>query len=67
MPFDPELFYELNVKRFELEKTGKINFNYPEGTHDDRFWALVYAAEQKKTPFEANRKNDIIYVGINRF
>ena len=48
IPYDPELFAELNVERFELSKTGKILFNHPEGTHDDRFWALalsVYAAE----------------------
>jgi hypothetical protein len=49
VPFDPELFKELNVERFELSKSGKILFNHPDRTHDDRFWALalaVYAAEQ---------------------
>ena len=40
---------DLNVEKYELTKTGKIIFSHPEGTHDDRFWALalaVYAAEQ---------------------
>jgi len=53
IPYDPDLFAELNVERFELRKTGKILFNHPEGTHDDRFWALalsVYAAEMSPTP-----------------
>jgi len=53
LPYDPELFAELNVERFELSKTGKILFNHPEGTHDDRFWALalsVYAAEMTPSP-----------------
>jgi len=53
VPYDGELFHELNVERFELGKTGKILFNHPEGTHDDRFWALalaVTAAEQAEPP-----------------
>jgi hypothetical protein len=53
IPFDPELFHELNVERYELAKMGKISFNPPEGTHDDRFWAValaVYAAEQAPPP-----------------
>ncbi|MDH5363513.1 MAG: terminase family protein [Aigarchaeota archaeon] len=53
IPYDPDLYHELNVERFELGKTGKILFNHPEGTHDDRFWAValaVYAAEQAPPP-----------------
>ena len=48
-----DLFHELNVERFELGKTGKISFNHPQETHDDRFWTValaVYAAEQAKPP-----------------
>ena len=51
VPFDEALYHELNVERFELAKTGKISFNHPEGTHDDRFWSLamaVYATQQQK-------------------
>jgi len=53
IPFDADLYHELNVERYELGKTGKILFNHPEGTHDDRFWALalaIYAAEQAPPP-----------------
>jgi len=53
IPYDPELHRELNVERYELAKTGKIQFNHPEGTKDDRFWALalaVYAAETAPPP-----------------
>ncbi|MDH5363447.1 MAG: hypothetical protein OEY99_05710 [Aigarchaeota archaeon] len=53
IPYDPDLYHELNVERYELGKTGKILFNHSEGTHDDRFWALalaVYAAEQAPLP-----------------
>ncbi|MEM3699866.1 MAG: terminase family protein [Candidatus Bathyarchaeia archaeon] len=43
IPYDGELIAELNVERFELTKEGKIKFNHPEGTHDDRFWSLALA------------------------
>ena len=43
LPFDRELLDELNVERYELSKDGKIRFSHPEGTHDDRFWALALA------------------------
>jgi hypothetical protein len=49
MPFDRDLLAELNAERYELTKMGRIAFSHPEGTHDDRFWALalaVYAAEK---------------------
>jgi len=53
MPFDRETLDELNVEKYELTKTGKISFSHPEGTHDDRFWALalaVLAAERSPPP-----------------
>jgi len=37
LPYDIDLFNELNVERFKLSKTGKLLFRHPEGTHDDRF------------------------------
>jgi len=49
VPFDRDTLDELNVEKYEFTKMGKITFSHPEGTHDDRFWALalaVYAAEQ---------------------
>jgi len=39
---------DIDVERYELSKSGKLLFNHPQGTHDDRFWAAalaVYAAE----------------------
>lgn len=52
VPFEREIIDELNVERYELTKTGRIAFSHPDGTHDDRFWALalaVLAAEQRRT------------------
>jgi len=52
-PFDRSLLDELNVEKYELTKTGKILLSHPQGTHDDRFWALalaVYAAESSEPP-----------------
>jgi len=37
------IFGEYNVERFELSKSGKILFNQPEGTNDDRFKATALA------------------------
>lgn len=39
IPYDQELYKELNVVRSEKSKIGKLLFNHPEGTKDDRFWA----------------------------
>jgi phage FluMu gp28-like protein len=53
IPYDGDLIAELNVERFELTKEGKIKFNHPEGTHDDRFWSLAlacYATRGEGTP-----------------
>ena len=49
VPYDRDLLDELNTENFQLTKTGRITFSHPEGTYDDRFWALAlaaYAAEQ---------------------
>jgi len=43
IPYDPPLLHELNAERYELNKNGRLAFNHPEGTHDDRFWALALA------------------------
>jgi len=34
---DPNLYAELNVEKYELEKTGKLLFSLPEDTLDNRF------------------------------
>ena len=50
IPYDPELFSQLNIERYELSMTGKLLFNHPELTHDDGFWATalaLYVAENE--------------------
>lgn len=47
--YDSDLIAELNIERFELTKDGKIKFNHPENTHDDRFWALALATYATRT------------------
>jgi phage FluMu gp28-like protein len=44
IPYDRGLLDELNVEQYQLTKTGRIQFDHPSGTHDDRFWALALAA-----------------------
>ena len=39
IPYDAELFHELNLERFGLSRSGRLLFNHPAETHDDRFWA----------------------------
>jgi phage FluMu gp28-like protein len=48
-PFDVDLSGELNVERFELTKTGQIQFSHPEGTHDDILWAVALAVYASRT------------------
>jgi phage FluMu gp28-like protein len=52
IPYDAELIAELNVERFQLTKTGQIQFSHPAGTHDDRLFALALAcyATRQETP-----------------
>jgi phage FluMu gp28-like protein len=53
IPYDSELIAELNLERYELTKEGKTKLSHPQGTHDDRFWALAlatYAARTQPSP-----------------
>jgi phage FluMu gp28-like protein len=53
LPYDRDLLDELNVEQYTLTRAGCILLDHPEGTHDDRFWALalaVYAAEESHPP-----------------
>jgi phage FluMu gp28-like protein len=43
MPFDSELVSEMNSERYELLKSGQMQFSHPEDQHDDRLWALALA------------------------
>ena len=49
IPYDSQLIAELNTERYELTKDGKTRFSHPEGTHDDRFWALALATYATRT------------------
>jgi len=52
-PYDEELLAEITVERYELMKSGQIQFSHPDGTHDDILWALalaVYATRGVKPP-----------------
>lgn len=52
-PYDEDLLAEITVERYELMKSGQIQFSHPDGTHDDRLWALalaVYAARGAVPP-----------------
>lgn len=49
-PFDVNLTSELNVERFELTKTGQIQFSHPEGTHDDILWGVALAVYATRSP-----------------
>jgi len=40
---DPDLMNEMSAERYELSKTGQLQFSHPSGTHDDRLWALALA------------------------
>ncbi len=43
MPFDSELASEINSERYEMLKSGQVQFSHPENSHDDRLWALALA------------------------
>jgi phage FluMu gp28-like protein len=48
--YDPDLIAQVNVERYELTKTGQIQFSHPDGTHDDELWALALAIYATRTP-----------------
>ena len=51
-PRDPELINEMSAERFQLSKTGQLQFSHVSGTHDDRLWAFALAvyASRLDTP-----------------
>ena len=48
IPYDEGLISELNVEKFEITHDGHLKFSHPEGTHDDRLWALALATYATK-------------------
>lgn len=49
IPYQLELANELNTERFQLTEAGQIQFNHPDGTHDDRAWAIALAMFATRT------------------
>lgn len=45
---DSELINEINVERYEQTQTNQTKFSHPNGTHDDRLWALALAIYASK-------------------
>jgi hypothetical protein len=44
LPFDMEVQAELNAEQWEQRPGTEIySFSHPQGTHDDRFWAIALA------------------------
>jgi phage FluMu gp28-like protein len=43
IPYESELINEINVERYEQTQTNQTKFSHPNGTHDDRLWALALA------------------------
>lgn len=44
LPFDKDVQAELNVEQWEQTPRSEVYaFSHPEGTHDDRFWAICLA------------------------
>ncbi len=41
--YDPELIGEMNCETYEMSKSGQLLFSHPNGTWDDRLWALALA------------------------
>jgi len=48
--YDPNLIAQINVERYELTKTGQIQFSHADGSHDDELWSLALAAYATRTP-----------------
>ncbi len=62
-PRDPELTNEMNAERFQLSKTGQLQFSHPAGTHDDRLWAFALAAYASR--FETPTYHPVAAIGRN--
>jgi phage FluMu gp28-like protein len=41
--YDVDFINELNVERYDMMKSGQVQFTHPDGTHDDRLWAFALA------------------------
>ncbi|HLC10627.1 MAG TPA: hypothetical protein VJL56_02145, partial [Candidatus Bathyarchaeia archaeon] len=60
---DPELTNEMSAERFQLSKTGQLQFSHPAGTHDDRLWAFALAVYASR--FETPTYHPVAAIGRN--
>src|SRR5205807_8356439 len=60
---DPELIIEMSTERFQLSKTGQLQFSHPAGTHDDRLWACALAVYASR--FETPTYHPVAAIGRN--
>ena len=60
---DPELTNEMSAERFQLSKTGQLQFSHPAGTHDDRLWAFALAVNASR--FETPTYHPVAAIGRN--
>jgi phage FluMu gp28-like protein len=61
--YDWELINEINIERYELTKTGQIQFSHPNGTHDDRLWAIALAVQASRP--EVPEYHPVVVLGRN--
>jgi len=61
LPYDRDIIAELNVERFEITKSGRIKFSHPEGTHDDRFWAMALAVAAARAQPAARKRGFVTF------
>lgn len=53
MPYDQDVHPELNVVQWEQTPGSEVyTFSHPEGSHDDRFWAVALAVYATTTVTE---------------
>lgn len=63
MPFDSELVSEINSERYEMLKSGQIQFSHPDDQHDDRLWALALACYGIRFITEVPRYHPTVLTG----
>jgi hypothetical protein len=51
LPFDQDVQAELNIEQWEQTAGSEVyTFSHPEGSHDDRFWAICMAVYASHLP-----------------
>ena len=49
IPYDQDLFNDLNTLIYTLTKTGRIQFSHSLGAHNDMFWAVALSRYADET------------------